>query len=73
MIPRPGEPQALKKIEERLAQSDPGLAAMLTRLDADPGRTRQRARRARARHAAVMVVLGMLFCFCVTMAAITFP
>ena len=77
MIPKPGEPAALKQIEDRLAESDPALAVMLAVFDADPSRAGECSRpappapRARARHAAMLVVLALVLAFCLAMVALT--
>ena len=63
----PGEPRTLREIEDQLSEADPGLAAMFTGFEADPGRAREGARRERAGHVARMVVLVALLALCVTM------
>lgn len=62
MILPPGQPQTLREIESRLSEADPGLAAMLTGFEADPGR---------ARYVVVMATLWALLAVCVTMIAVT--
>lgn len=62
MILPPGQPQTLREIESRLSEADPGLAAMLTGFEADPGR---------ARYITMMAALGALLAVCVTMIAVT--
>lgn len=76
MINKPGETRTLRQIEDRLTESDPGLAMMLATLDADLGRARKRprpppTRGEQARHVAVLVVLGLLVVFFATMAFLT--
>lgn len=78
MVLRPGEPRALKQIEERLAASDPSLAAMLAVFTADPSRAGQcsrpaPSRRVRPKYVAVLVVLVIGLVACATMAALTAP
>ena len=61
----------LREIESRLAETDPGLAAMLTGLDADPGRARYRVRRERVRYTLVMAFLTALLALCAAMIVLT--
>lgn len=63
----PSEPRTLREIEDRLSEADPGLAAMFTGFEADPGRAREGARRERAGHVTRMIVLLALLALCVTM------
>ncbi|MCL2584010.1 MAG: DUF3040 domain-containing protein [Streptosporangiales bacterium] len=71
MILPPGQPQTLREIENRLSEADPGLAAMLTGFEADPGRARYRARRERYRYIIVMTGLWAMLAACLTMIAVT--
>jgi hypothetical protein len=63
----PGESRTLREIEDQLSEADPGLAAMFTGFEADPGRAREGARRGRAGYAARMLFLWVLLALCVTM------
>lgn len=71
MILPPGEPQALKDIENQLSGTDPGLAAVLREFDAAPGRVRARVHRERIRYIVMMALLWALLALCVTMIALT--
>jgi hypothetical protein len=66
----PSEPRTLREIEDRLSEADPGLAAMFTGFEADPGRAREGARRERAGYVARMALLLALLALCVTMIVI---
>jgi hypothetical protein len=63
----PSEPRTLQEIEDQLSEADPGLAAMFTGFEADPGRAREGARRERAGHVTRMIALLALLALCVTM------
>jgi hypothetical protein len=63
----PSEPRTLQEIEDQLSEADPGLAAMFTGFEADPGLAREGARRERAGHVTRMIALLALLALCVTM------